>query len=168
MGQRAGHDVIWKGPATGVTRELALRRLVVQVEDLVMDQVGRCAVEDVLDDFSDSDDEEETGEDGTEGGEGGAGGGEGQGQKRKNGDENIDDGAVQKKHKSNGSDGGEDSAHGVEEIDVAEPDIDDTDDETARGENLAEAEGSTESFGCVGEGDVPEIGAQKKSWLGLW
>jgi hypothetical protein len=47
---------VWKGPATGTTREIALMRVVAQVEELGMEQMGRINADDVLD--GESDDEQ--------------------------------------------------------------------------------------------------------------
>lgn len=55
------------GPATGVTRGIALERLLVQVEDLVMDRIEKQAVDEVLDAGSEDEEEEEWGSDGGDG-----------------------------------------------------------------------------------------------------
>jgi hypothetical protein len=168
IGQRAGHDVIWKGHASGPTREIALREMIVQVEDLVMDQLERCRyVEDVLDDLSDSDqsdddyDNEEGGQDSEEGS---AGGDDGHGKKRRNGNEDSDEAGTQKKHKSDRADEGGDGATAhttgeaegtgstssrtgaqrLEGMEMTESAIDDDiGNDTALGENLTEDESAS-------------------------
>jgi hypothetical protein len=44
---------MWAGPATGATREMALTRLVAQLEDLGIYYMNREKAENVLDDFDD-------------------------------------------------------------------------------------------------------------------
>jgi hypothetical protein len=148
--------------------EIALREMIVQVEDLVMDQLERCRyVEDVLDDLSDSDqsdddyDNEEGGQDSEEGS---AGGDDGHGKKRRNGNEDSDEAGTQKKHKSDRADEGGDGATAhttgeaegtgstssrtgaqrLEGMEMTESAIDDDiGNDTALGENLTEDESAS-------------------------
>jgi hypothetical protein len=139
---------MWAGPATGATREMALTRLVAQLEDLGIYHMNREKAEDVLDDVDDDDDSSDNSHRGNN---------QPQSKKRKNGSETRDAESVQKKRRSNesngsGSGGGGDaelqSAHSVENLErdmrgtngVAEPQInDDNDNDTAMAEIPTEA-----------------------------
>jgi hypothetical protein len=145
---------MWAGPATGATREMALTRLVAQLEDLGIYHMNREKAEDVLDDVDDDDDSSDNSHRGNN---------QPQSKKRKNGSETRDAESVQKKRRSNesngsGSGGGGDaelqSAHSVENLErdmrgtngVAEPQInDDNDNDTAMAEIPTEAHSTSQT-----------------------
>jgi hypothetical protein len=94
ISKRGLRVVLWKGPATGATREIALTRLVAQVEELGMDQMWWINTEYLLDGESDG----EPGGDGD--GDGSSAGNDQQhSKKRKNGNE-ASGKSVLKKQKS--------------------------------------------------------------------